>query len=308
MNGRHVQFAVTTAAERSFSAAALRCHVSQPTLSNGIAVLEKQLGGALFLRTTRKVELSPFGRHMLPMLEALEQSRREIKSAARKYYEPTHQLIRIGLSPLVDMKRIKSLLEPFRAEFPKCEIFFKECFVPDMDGHLDKAQLDIVIRPRQPAKANSRSLHTHELYREPVFYLPPHAGEPESAGRQAATVAEIADGEFLLGPEGCGLAAFTRTLFKRAGKQLIEYRGQALSYQLMQDWADCGIGATILPGSKLMPQYRARARPLSQRRGAPVQVSFDAVWPLNSTYPRHVSRLHQLLQVSSRATPKRRVR
>ena len=44
MNLRHIEFVIAAAAERSFSRAAERCHVTQPTLSNGIALLEAEVG------------------------------------------------------------------------------------------------------------------------------------------------------------------------------------------------------------------------------------------------------------------------
>src|SRR6201996_5792607 len=45
----------------NFSKAAASCHVSQPTLSVGIAKLEGLLGRALFHRTNRRVELTEAG-------------------------------------------------------------------------------------------------------------------------------------------------------------------------------------------------------------------------------------------------------
>lgn len=47
----------------NFSRAAEQCNVSQPTLSVGIAKLERLLGRAVFHRTNRRVELTPAGAH-----------------------------------------------------------------------------------------------------------------------------------------------------------------------------------------------------------------------------------------------------
>lgn len=47
----------------NFSRAAEQCNVSQPTLSVGIAKLERMLGRPLFHRTNRRVELTPAGAH-----------------------------------------------------------------------------------------------------------------------------------------------------------------------------------------------------------------------------------------------------
>ena len=48
----------------NFSKAAVQCKVSQPTLSVGIAKLERLLDKSLFHRTNRRVELTEGGAHL----------------------------------------------------------------------------------------------------------------------------------------------------------------------------------------------------------------------------------------------------
>lgn len=292
MNLRHVEFVVAAAAERSFSRAAERCHVTQPTLSNGIALIESEFGGQLFIRTTRKVELSPLGERLMPLIEALYRAHGELKAGVRAFYDPSQRLVRVGLSPLVDVRRVAEVMEPYERSDPGCRVFFKECFLGDMEDRLQSAQLDMMIRPRQENGSSPQSVARVSFYEEPLIYLARHelsAAEREAGG---VTLKEIAGETFVLGPDGCGLASITRALFRRSGLRLKEYRGQALSYQVMQDWADIGIGATILPESKLAPHYRARARPLLGPGRKPARVQFEAVWMRHAAYPRHVIALH----------------
>jgi DNA-binding transcriptional LysR family regulator len=80
---RRLRYFVLVAEELSFSRAARRTRVSQQALSNQIRCLEREIGQVLFFRTTRRVELSPAGRALLPKaqvslsaaLEALETAR-----------------------------------------------------------------------------------------------------------------------------------------------------------------------------------------------------------------------------------------
>ncbi len=62
---------VATAETLHFGRAAERLHVAQQALSRDIRALERALGGALFTRTTRSVELTPAGDGLLPRARQL---------------------------------------------------------------------------------------------------------------------------------------------------------------------------------------------------------------------------------------------
>jgi LysR family hydrogen peroxide-inducible transcriptional activator len=51
-----------------------------------------------------------------------------------------------------------------------------------------------------------------------------------------------------------------------------------MGYQVLQEWAALGIGAAILPQSKLAANNRS-AYPIVDRAGQPVTIGFEAVWP-----------------------------
>jgi LysR family glycine cleavage system transcriptional activator len=69
----------------SFSAAADELHLTQPAISRQIKGLEDELGAPLFLRGTRRVELTGAGtqllRNVMPLLQRLDATVRQIRSA-----------------------------------------------------------------------------------------------------------------------------------------------------------------------------------------------------------------------------------
>jgi hypothetical protein len=80
--------------ERNFTRAAKRCGVSQPSLTNAIKRLEQTLGGPLFHRDCRSIELTELGRVVKPYLRQLNQSAYEAKRKAAKVLSApsiTHQ-------------------------------------------------------------------------------------------------------------------------------------------------------------------------------------------------------------------------
>src|SRR4029079_3691323 len=60
---------VEVAAEASFTRAAERLDISQPTASQLVRSLEKRVGAPLFVRGSRRVELTAAGRALLPHAE-----------------------------------------------------------------------------------------------------------------------------------------------------------------------------------------------------------------------------------------------
>ena len=173
MNLNQLRFARAVARSGSFSKAAEACHVTQPTLSNAIVQLEEELGGRLFHRTTRSVTVTPFGHYALPLIETVLDAQAELLGAAKAYHEPQHKLLRIGLSPLIDVRFLNRLLAPFREAYPEVEVFFKQCFLDDMETRLANGTVDVAIVPRRLPRIGRESC---TLYAEPLYFLPRDGG------------------------------------------------------------------------------------------------------------------------------------
>jgi len=272
MNLTQLRFTKAAADERSFTKAAKICNVSQPTLSNAIRLLDDEFKGRIFLRTTRKVELTPFGEELLPYIEGVLEAETELTSHVEAYFNPTIKLIRIGLSPVIDVKLLTQALEPYKTSHPNVEIFYKECFLGDLEERLEKQQIDIMLKPLLPNDSHSKKFVKANFYQEDLYYLPKHTSSQPENGERSANLDSIVDDIFVLSHPGCGLADITEDLFKSSGLKLKRYSGEALTYQVMQDWADIGIGSVILPKSKIIPDYFKRSRKLLTGKNKPVSM------------------------------------
>ena len=106
------------AEELSFTAAAARLNVAQPWLSARIRQLEARLGTPLFVRTTRRVELTDHGAALLPRARAVTDAIGALESLARELRGAPAPL-RLGAPPyLGQIPAGRRLVDAFRARYP----------------------------------------------------------------------------------------------------------------------------------------------------------------------------------------------
>lgn len=85
MEMHHIRYFLALSVEQSFTRAAKRCGVAQPSLTRGIRQLEVELGGALFLRGRNCTRLSELGLLLHPRFERIERAVAETMRDAAFY-------------------------------------------------------------------------------------------------------------------------------------------------------------------------------------------------------------------------------
>ncbi|WP_256853742.1 LysR family transcriptional regulator [Pantoea sp. Fr+CA_20] len=97
MNIRDIEYFVALAEEGSFNRAAIHCNTTQPTISNSIQRMERELGASLFKRTTRSLALTKKGAEILEYAHNILISVNIIKDIAKSVGN-TSKVINLGLS------------------------------------------------------------------------------------------------------------------------------------------------------------------------------------------------------------------
>lgn len=101
-----------------FTRAAHELNVSQPTLTVQINQLEEQLGIKLFDRNKRRVELTPAGRNLLPLMERLSMNMDEVMLAASDLTYARRGVIRVAALPSVAASFLPRTIMAFRQDNP----------------------------------------------------------------------------------------------------------------------------------------------------------------------------------------------
>src|SRR4029077_15694263 len=93
---RLLRYFLAVAHELHFGRAAARLYISQPSLSNQIRSLESTLGTDLFVRTRRRVELTPAGRALLEEAPLALAALERVAERARLAGEGVVGTVRLG--------------------------------------------------------------------------------------------------------------------------------------------------------------------------------------------------------------------
>ena len=194
-----MEYFLAVAEEEQFTRAAQITRVSQSGLSASIRTLEDELQAPLFIRTTRRVELTDAGRALLPharSLLALAAAGRDAVVATRG--EVTGEL-RVGAEQCLGVVDVPELLGRFHVRHPKVHVAFQQAGALELRELLRAGELDIVF-VADAADAAARSsvsslIAQRELATEPMVAL----CSPQStlAKRSRITLEELANEVFV---------------------------------------------------------------------------------------------------------------
>lgn len=273
MNLQQLRYARAIYECGSFVEAAKVCAVAQPTLSNGLVQLEADLGQALFNRTTRSVKLTEFGQLILPCILDVLNSQAALVAKAQSLNHPARQVIRIGISPIMSIKIVGMIADAFREINRDVEIIFREINLTEMFRLLEIGQLEFVFGPIDPDAKHQADWNSLTFLEEPLLFVGSGKGIINN-GR--VSLKNIAEETFIMVPDTCGLARITRGTFRRHRLKLKEYAGEAMSYSVLQNWAQLGIGTAILPASKVSGENYPRI--VEKQHGPELTIAYGAYW------------------------------
>jgi DNA-binding transcriptional LysR family regulator len=224
MDMRSLTCFVVLAEVLNFRRAAERVHLTQPSLSQRIRVLEEEVGVPLFARDKRSVALTDAGRAFLPGAREAVQSAQRAKQLALQAARGTSGLFRLGFTVIAFQGALPEAIQRFRQYHPEVAVELTELNSPLLELALARGELDMaVLHP--PLENPALKLHAlpeerlvlalpegHPLAHEPVIPLQALGNEP-----------------FLLAPRAIGAAIHDRVLAL--------FQGEAVPLRIAQEVA-----------------------------------------------------------------------
>lgn len=145
MHTRKLRQFIAVAEELHFSRAAAKLFVAQQALSRQIRELEEELGTRLFLRSTRKVELTPAGEAFLEGARSVVEALDRTVALALHAGQAVKPTLRVGSCVGGALELTAPILSGFRSRYPEVELEWREYAVTDTSAGLADGTSDIAI-------------------------------------------------------------------------------------------------------------------------------------------------------------------
>jgi LysR family hydrogen peroxide-inducible transcriptional activator len=142
---RQLHYLRLLAEHGSFSRAAEAAHVTQPTLSAGIAELEKVLGAPVVDRSRGGVILTDVGREASTRADSLLTGAEDLVQAARAAGRPLTGRFRLGVIPTIAPFLLPAALPKLRERFPDLKLYLREDLTPKLIAALKAGSLDAAL-------------------------------------------------------------------------------------------------------------------------------------------------------------------
>lgn len=145
MDEKQIEYILALAEEGSFSRAAKKIFVSQPSLSQFVSRIESSLGVILFERGTRPLVLTDEGKLYVETAKKIKAMSLEMVRAFEDIHDLKRGRLNIGLTPSKANHPLPSLLSVFKKQYPGIEISITEASSSKLEELLLKSACDIAI-------------------------------------------------------------------------------------------------------------------------------------------------------------------
>ncbi|MDJ0747477.1 MAG: LysR family transcriptional regulator [Xenococcaceae cyanobacterium MO_167.B27] len=138
-----INYFIAIAEYGGFSIAAEHLNVSQPSLSNGIKKLEKELGVVLFERGGRRALLTPAGQSFV---EQAKKIREQYRSALNKIRDfQARPILKLGVVCSLRISSITNLVSRFRLQYPHIALELRDSHIDEINYWLEEGEIDLAL-------------------------------------------------------------------------------------------------------------------------------------------------------------------
>lgn len=226
----------------SFSEASRCLFISQSAVSQSVKTLEKKLGQPLFVRSTKKVALTPEGeilfRHIEPAMNLIKRGEAQLTDASAAGGQ-----IRIGASDTICRYFLVPYIERFHKAFPNTHIKVTNATSIRCAELLERGQVDFIVVNSPNSYLGTATFVKKIKTFQDVFIA--NEAFSQLNGRPLS-LRELSEHPILMLDKESTTSEYLHTLFQRHGLDLVP-EAELSSNDLLIDLAGIGLGIAFIP-------------------------------------------------------------
>nr|WP_019985422.1 LysR substrate-binding domain-containing protein [Streptomyces sp. SID8381] len=243
---QQLQYFVAVAETRHFTRAAELVHVAQPSLSQQIKALERELGADLFLRARGNITLTDAGEALLPLARRILADADTARHEVLELAQLRRGRVRLGATPSVCTGLLPDVLRAFHDRYPGVHLLVEESGSHDLVRHLARGALDLALVVL-PLPSPSPALTTVELLREDLVVVSsPEAAAPGGKGRRTVRIADLEGERLVMFRHGYDLRELTVAACRAEGFEP-EFAVEGGEMDAVLGFVRAGLGVAVVP-------------------------------------------------------------
>ncbi|GHH71505.1 LysR family transcriptional regulator [Streptomyces sulfonofaciens] len=179
---------MAVAETRHFTRAAELVHVAQPSLSQQIRSLERELGADLFRRARGNITLTDAGEALLPLARRILADADTARQEVQELVQLRRGRVRLGATPSLCTGLLPDVLRDFHDRYPGIRLMIEEGGSHDLVRELARGALDLALIVL-PLPSPSPALTTVELLREDLVVV----SSPDAPAPGTGSIVRVPD-------------------------------------------------------------------------------------------------------------------
>jgi DNA-binding transcriptional LysR family regulator len=239
---QQLQYFVAVAEARHFTRAAELVHVAQPSLSQQIKALERELGADLFQRARGNITLTDAGEALLPLARRILADADTARHEVQELVQLRRGRVRLGATPSLCTGLLPDVLRVFHDLHPGIQLLIEESGSHDLVRELARGSLDLalIVLPLPPA---SPALTTVELLREDLVVVSSAAA---AAPRRPVRIADLRDQPLVMFRHGYDLRELTVAACRAEGFEP-SFTVEGGEMDAVLGFVRAGLGVAVVP-------------------------------------------------------------
>lgn len=197
MEFHQLRYVCAIAETGSFSRAAERCQVAQPSLSQRVLKLEEDLGAKLFDRLGRSIRLTEAGRAFLPHARSILGQMETARSSVADKCSDVRGSVAVGVIPTIAPYLMPRYTTAFTKKYPEAKLRILEATTPVLVESLRDLSIDLAILA---LPLRHKDLDLFPLRTEPLFAVLPK--DHRQAGFKSLALKDLRGESFVMLRDG----------------------------------------------------------------------------------------------------------